>query len=95
MRHVLKLVLPAVAAALFLLPNPAYAQTGTIAGQARDAQGGALPGVTVEVTSPALIEKVRSAVTDDNGRYQITSLPVGTYEVTFTLQSFATVKRRT
>src|SRR4030095_3420362 len=51
------------------------------------------PGVTVEVTSPALIEKVRSVTTDGDGRYQITALPVGTYEVTFTLQSFATVKQ--
>src|SRR4030095_6440342 len=93
MRHVWKVVLPAVAAVLFLLPNVAYAQTGTIAGQVRDEQGGALPGVTVEVTSPALIEKVRSVTTDGDGRYQITALPVGTYEVTFTLQSFATVKQ--
>jgi hypothetical protein len=92
MRQVLKVVLPLLGA-LFLLPCTAYAQTGSISGQARDASGGALPGVTVEVTSPALIEKIRTSVTDDNGRYQITALPVGTYEVTFTLQSFATVKR--
>ena len=44
-----------------------------------------LPGVTVEVTSPQLIEKVRSTITDENGRYQIASLPVGIYKVTFTL----------
>ena len=62
-------------------------QTGAIAGQVRDASGGALPGVTVEVTSPAPIEKVRTSTTDDNGRYKITALPVsGTYESTFTLE---------
>src|SRR5262245_47039729 len=93
MRRVWKVVLPALVAALSLIPDPAYAQTGTIAGQARDEQGAALPGVTVEVTSPALIEKVRSTTTDPDGRYQITGLPVGTYEVTFTLQNFATFKR--
>jgi Ca-activated chloride channel family protein len=69
------------------------AQTGSIAGVARDMSGAVLPGVTVEATSPALIEKIRSVVTDANGRYQITTLPVGTYEITFTLQGFATVKR--
>src|SRR4029079_16659414 len=52
-----------------------------------------LPGVTVEVASPALIEKTRSTVTDSNGRYQITALSVGTYTVTFTLSSFSTVKQ--
>ena len=52
-----------------------------------------LPGVTVEVASPALIEKVRSTQTDSNGRYQITALSVGTYTVTFTLNGFSTVKQ--
>src|SRR5688572_28001167 len=89
MRQVFKVVLPAmIAAVLVLLPGAAYAQTGAIAGQARDTSGAALPGVLVEVTSPQLIEKVRSTTTDGNGRYQITALPVGTYKVTFTLQGF-------
>src|SRR6188768_1191073 len=94
MRQVLKVVLPAViAAVLILLPGAAYAQTGTIAGVARDASGGALPGVLVEVTSPQLIEKVRSTQTDGNGRYQIAALPVGVYKVTFTLQGFNVTSR--
>ena len=38
-----------------------------------------MPGVLVEVTSPALIEKVRSTTTDTTGQYRITNLPVGTY----------------
>jgi len=78
---------------LLLLSGTAFAQTGTIAGQVKDASGGALPGVTVEVTSPALIEKVRSSVTGEDGRYQITALPVGTYQVVFTLENFAKVSR--
>src|SRR4051812_46990790 len=71
-----------------------YAQTlGTIAGTAKDATGAVLPGVSVEVSSPALIEKVRSATTDGAGAYAIVSLPVGTYSVTFTLPGFGTVRR--
>ena len=52
-----------------------------------------LPGVTVEAASPALIEKVRSVVTDDTGQYRIVDLRPGTYSVTFTLPGFSTVKR--
>ena len=52
-----------------------------------------LPGVTVEAASPVLIEKVRTAVTDGNGRYQIVDLRPGAYTVTFTLPGFNTVKR--
>ena len=81
-----------VAAVLFV-PGTAYAQVGAIAGVVRDASGAVMPGVTVEVTSPALIEKVRSTITDDSGRYQITVLPVGTYKITFALQGFSTVER--
>jgi hypothetical protein len=47
-----------------------------------------MPGVLVEVTSPQLIEKVRSTTTDGNGQYRLTNLPVGTYSVTFTLEGF-------
>jgi hypothetical protein len=64
--------------ALVLLPAAVFAQTGSISGTVRDSQGGVLPGVTVEVSSPQLIEKTRSTVSDGNGRYQIVSLPVGT-----------------
>jgi hypothetical protein len=54
------------------------ASSGTIAGVVRDEGGGVLPGVTVEASSPALIEKVRSAVTDDEGRYRLVDLRPGT-----------------
>ena len=77
-----------LAIALWLLPTAAFAQEGQIAGTARDAQGGVMPGVLVEVTSPQLIEKVRSTTTDGNGQYRLTNLPVGTYEVTFSLEGF-------
>jgi hypothetical protein len=76
------------------LPSVAGAQVlGTVAGNVKDASGAVLPGVTVEVSSPALIEKVRSAVTDGSGQYRIVNLPPGTYSVTFTLPGFSTVKR--
>ena len=56
---------------------------GTLAGTVKDASGAVLPGVTVEAASPALIEKVRTAVTDGSGQYQIINLPPGMYNVTF------------
>src|SRR5215469_14907522 len=71
-----------------------HAQTlGTITGVVKDTQGAVIPGVSVEVASPALIEKTRSAVTNESGQYQVVSLPPGTYSVTFALQGFTTVKR--
>jgi hypothetical protein len=75
-------------ALLALLPAAAFAQDGSIAGTVKDAQGGVMPGVLVEVTSPQLIQKVRSTTTDTNGLYRLTSLPVGTYQVTFSLEGF-------
>jgi hypothetical protein len=75
-----------------IAPSIVYAQ-GSIAGVVRDTSGAVLPGVTVEAASPALIEKVRSVVTDGNGQYQIVDLRPGTYSVSFTLPGFAIVKR--
>ena len=74
-----------------LISLPASAQS--LAGSVRDTSGALLPGVTVEASSPALIEKVRTAVADASGQYQITNLPPGTYTITFTLPGFATVVR--
>ena len=77
---------------LALVPSAAYAQA-SITGVVRDTSGAVLPGVTVEAASPALIEKVRSVVTDGTGQYRIESLRPGTYTVTFTLSGFATSRR--
>src|SRR5262245_2780929 len=74
------------------LPLSAYAQA-SIAGVVKDASGAVLPGVTVEATSPVLIEKTRSTVTDQAGQYRIVDLRAGTYAVTFTLTGFSTIKR--
>src|SRR4051812_21238353 len=81
---------------LALLPSAVGAQSGTtgaITGVVGDATGAVLPGVTVEASSPALIERVRTATTDDRGRYFIGELRPGTYSVTFTLPGFNTVRR--
>src|SRR5438045_1169871 len=74
------------------LPATVYAQA-TIAGVVKDTSGAVLPGVTVEASSPALIEKTRAAVSDGTGQFQIVNLVPGTYNVTFTLGGFNTVKR--
>ena len=71
-----------------LLPTTAFAQA-TIAGVVRDTSGAVLPGVTVEASSPVLIEKVRTAVTDGSGQFRIVDLRAGTYVVTFTLPGFS------
>jgi hypothetical protein len=81
-----------VATSLAVLPALAFAQA-SIAGSARDSSGAALPGVTVEASSPALIERVRTTVTDDRGLFRIVSLPPGTYSLTFALPGFTQVKR--
>jgi hypothetical protein len=78
---------------LLLLPVTARAQA-TLAGTVRDTSGAVLPGVTVEAASPALIEKVRTAVTDGTGQYRITELPPGTYTVNFSLTGFSAVRRQ-
>jgi hypothetical protein len=90
-------VVPIVTLLSLILPTPAAraqsATTGTIAGEVKDATGGVLPGVTVEASSPALIEKVRTVVTDGQGQYRIIELRPGTYTVTFSLPGFSTVRR--
>jgi hypothetical protein len=86
-QRVLFVVMVAVCA-----PAVAWAQA-SITGVVKDASGGVLPGVTVEASSPALIEKVRTAVTDSSGQYRIIDLRPGTYTVSFSLTGFSTVRR--
>jgi hypothetical protein len=92
MRYITRVAV--LAAALVALPLVAHAQTlGTLAGSVKDASGAVLPGVTVEAASPALIEKVRTGVTDGTGLYRLVNLPPGTYTVSFTLTGFNVVRR--
>ncbi len=81
---------------LTLIPAFVFAQgigAAGIAGVVKDTSGAVLPGVTVEASSPVLIEKVRTTVTDSEGRYQIAELRAGAYAVSFTLPGFTTYKR--
>jgi hypothetical protein len=77
---------------LALVPATVSAQSA-IAGVVKDTTGAVMPGVTVEVASPALIERVRSVITDGQGLYKIVDLRPGVYSITFTLPGFNTVKR--
>jgi hypothetical protein len=84
----------ALLALVWLIAAPAlvYGQA-SITGVVRDTSGAVLPGATVEAASPALIEKVRSVVSDGAGQYRIVDLRPGTYTVTFTLPGFTVVRR--
>src|SRR2546423_6522398 len=79
---------------LLLFSAAASAQENSgIAGVAKDTSGAVLPGVTVEAASPVLIEKVRTVITDGEGRYNIVDLRPGSYTVTFSLGGFNTIRR--
>jgi hypothetical protein len=91
-RRATRLCLVILVAAMFVPVTASAQTTSAIAGVVRDSSGSVLPGVTVEVSSPALIEATRTAVTDDQGQYRITELRPGTYSVTFTLQGFGVVR---
>src|SRR5215510_2118452 len=89
MQRLLKVI---VLTSLVLMPAAAFAQA-SIVGTVKDASGAVLPGVTVEASSPVLIEKTRSVISSGTGQYAIEDLRPGTYTVTFTLPGFTTVKR--
>jgi Carboxypeptidase regulatory-like domain len=85
--------LAGLALTLLCVPRIALAQNAEISGVVRDASGAVLPGVQVEASSPALIEKTRTVFTDGQGQYRIIALQAGAYKVTFTLAGFGTVVR--
>ena len=79
--------------ALLFAPTASAQNTGGIGGVVTDTSGGVLPGVTVEASSPALIEGVRVVFTDGEGRFNIIDLRTGTYDVSFTLPGFSVILR--
>ncbi len=86
----------ALVCGMVLAAVPAFAQVSaqaSITGNVRDTSGAVLPGVTVEASSPSLIERVRIVTTDSSGQYRIIDLPGGVYAVTFTLPGFSTIRR--
>ncbi|MGB7220229.1 MAG: carboxypeptidase-like regulatory domain-containing protein, partial [Vicinamibacterales bacterium] len=78
---------------VILLPAMVFAQGATVTGTVKDTSGAVLPGVTVQVASPALIERTRETVSDGSGIYRFVDLRPGTYSVTATLTGFNTFKR--
>ncbi|MEP7308943.1 MAG: carboxypeptidase regulatory-like domain-containing protein [Acidobacteriota bacterium] len=78
---------------VFTLTERVARAQSAIAGVVKDSSGALLPGVTVEASSPALIEKVKTAVTNEAGQYRVVDLRPGTYDVSFTLTGFSTVVR--
>jgi hypothetical protein len=80
--------LPLAIALLFLATSLAAQTTGSISGTVAGADGSALPGTTVQATSPSL-QGARAAVTDANGSYRLPLLPPGRYNVTASLEGFA------
>jgi hypothetical protein len=82
-----------LALGVFVLSSSSVFAQASFTGVVRDSSGGVLPGVTVEASSPVLIEKVRTAVTDNDGQYRIVDLRAGTYTLTFSLPGFSTVRR--
>ena len=74
-------------------PHVVEAQnTSQVFGRATDASGAVLPGVTVTLSSPSLIEP-RVAVTGGTGSYEFSGLPIGVYAVKFELSGFSTLVR--
>jgi hypothetical protein len=92
MRHRSAVVALLVLGASVALPGIAIAQSA-IAGVVRDSSGAVLPGVTVEASSPALIEKMKSTTSNEAGQYRIVDLRPGVYTVSFKLPGFNTVVR--
>ncbi|MEQ1730724.1 MAG: carboxypeptidase-like regulatory domain-containing protein, partial [Vicinamibacterales bacterium] len=89
-----KYVVAAVLATAWIVFQPAtVAAQSSFTGVVRDTSGAVLPGVTVEASSDALIEKTRSVVTEGNGGYRLVDLRPGVYALTFALEGFSTVKR--
>src|SRR5438105_14196165 len=75
-----------------LFASLASAQS-TISGQVRDSSGAVMAGVQVEAASAALIERSRTELTNENGRYTIVDVRPGLYSMTFTSPGFSNVKQ--
>ncbi len=87
-----------VAAVILNLVGPAERSaaaqaTASIVGRATDESGAVLPGVTVTATSPALQVPAVTTISDREGEYRLTPLPIGTYAVVYELGGFESLRR--
>ncbi|MCP4958338.1 MAG: TonB-dependent receptor, partial [Actinomycetia bacterium] len=64
--------------------------TGSIRGRTVDADGQALPGVTIVVAGEVLGSAQRTAVTSASGGFSFLAMPIGTFKVTATLEGYQT-----
>lgn len=71
-------------------PAMAQQQVGSVAGRVTDAEGGVLPGATVELTGPGIATLVSTA--DERGNYRFPRVPPGVYTVSAQLEGFQTVQ---
>ena len=95
LRHLLVTASLMVAASAWAV-TPAGAQfiaTASLEGAVTDPSGGALPGVVVTLSSPALQVAQMTDVTNPEGHYRFTQLPVGVYQVKYELSGFQTTVR--
>lgn len=91
-----KFVIAALALCLcgaLVIPAAAQQTAGNIAGRVTDAQGAALPGVTV-TAKQAETGLVRTIITDGEGLYRFSALPVGTYDLVLEMSGFSTLERK-
>jgi hypothetical protein len=93
MRSVFRLLATVAIAAFIGTSAYAQVQTGSILVRVNDEQGGAVPGVSITLSSSALVAGTATGVTDTGGAYRFPSLPPGTYRVTVELQGFQTVQQ--
>ena len=93
MRRCAAAAIAALALAIWASPAWAQSQTGEIFGKVTDPSGATLPGVTVTLTSPVLLQPL-TAVTSETGSFQFARIAVGTYDVKFELASFRPVIKK-
>jgi hypothetical protein len=78
---------------MFTMTPSAMAQsnTGTLTGQIVDQQGAVIAGAAIRIVDPAT-SSARDTVSNDVGRYTVTGVPPGTYDITVTKEGFTAAK---
>lgn len=74
--------------------NAQLGQSGTVVGNVVAEDGSAIPGVTIELRSPAIVLEKMTTVSNEEGQFRFRNLPPGTYEITFSLEGMKTMTRK-